>query len=124
MEIINGITAFYAADRAAWRQWLTQNHDTQTEVCLILYNKNSSTPTLPYPEAVEEALCFGWIDSVTRKRDAESRYQRFSPRKASSNWSASNVARVEKLIAAGLMQAAGYKMVELAWQKGKWPEPA
>jgi uncharacterized protein YdeI (YjbR/CyaY-like superfamily) len=112
--------AFYAKDRKAWRAWLAKNHATAQNVWLILYNKASETPSVRMDEAVEEALCFGWIDSTANKRDAESRYQRFVPRKSNSNWSTINRARVEKLTASGLMTAAGQAMVDLAKATGTW----
>lgn len=120
METNNGIETFYAKNRQIWRDWLTQNSHTKTEICLILFNKGSEVPSVNYAESVEEALCFGWIDSRTNKRDAESRYQRFSPRKPKSNWSQSNRDRVEKLLQQGLMTDAGQKMIDIAREKGTW----
>ncbi len=96
-----GVETFYAKTRLQWRKWLEKNHQKKTEVCLILYNKGSEVKSVGYAEAVNEALCFGWIDSWTNKRNEESRYQRFSPRKATSNWSNSNRERVARMIAEG-----------------------
>lgn len=120
METNKGQEVFYAKNRQQWRQWLEKHGQSKKEVCLILYKKDSDTPSVSYPEAVEEALCFGWIDSLTNKRDEDSRYQRFSPRGPKSNWSKSNVDRVEKLIAAGLMTPHGQKHVDIAKGNGKW----
>ncbi|HYG37531.1 MAG TPA: hypothetical protein VD908_02880 [Cytophagales bacterium] len=120
MEVNKGIETFYARTRKEWRNWLKENCQSKKEVCLILYNKISEKESVSYAEAVEEALCFGWIDSLTNKRDAESRYQRFSPRKPKSNWSKSNIERVEKLIKEGLMTEHGQKLIDFAKETGKW----
>ncbi len=109
-----------AKNRKAWRKWLEKNHAVQDNVWLIIYKKESSTPSVYYEEAVEEGLCFGWIDSKPNKRDEESFLQFFSRRKPKSNWSALNKKRVEQLMAAGLMAPAGLAMVELAKQNGTW----
>ncbi len=85
METNKSVETFYAKTRQQWRDWLQENAQSKTEVCLILYSKKSEKESVDYIEAVEEALCYGWIDSLTNKRDAESRYQRFSPRKPKSN---------------------------------------
>ncbi|HEX6390799.1 MAG TPA: YdeI/OmpD-associated family protein, partial [Solirubrobacteraceae bacterium] len=92
---------------AEWRAWLEQHHDTETEVWVGLYKKASGKVTMTWSQAVDEALCFGWIDSVSRRVDDDSRMQRFSPRKAKSHWSKVNVAKVEALRAAGKMTPAG-----------------
>jgi uncharacterized protein YdeI (YjbR/CyaY-like superfamily) len=115
-----------------WEDWLEDNHDSVTEVWLRLFNRASwgrSEATggmtgdvpLAYGEAVEIALCFGWIDSLARGHDEVSRIQRFSPRKAKSSWSKSNVERVHRLIAAGRMRAPGLHHVEAAKADGRWP---
>jgi uncharacterized protein YdeI (YjbR/CyaY-like superfamily) len=120
METNKGKETFYAKTRQHWRKWLEKNSQKKEEVCLILYNKGSETKSVSYTEAVEEALCFGWIDSLTNKRDPESRYQRFSPRKPNGNWSKSNIERVERLVKEGLMTPQGQAFVDLAKKKGKW----
>lgn len=94
-------------DREGWRDWLNQNHQSEREVWLILYKKGAGKKAASYDEAVEEALCFGWIDSIIRKVDGESYAQRFTPRKPGSNWSASNTARIDKLIREGRMTDSG-----------------
>jgi len=109
-----------ASGRQQWRNWLARNHAREKAVWLILYNKSSGVRSIEYAEAVEEALCFGWIDSVANKRDGESRYQYFTPRKPGSFWSKSNKERVEKLIAAGLMEEPGLRMITLAKASGTW----
>jgi uncharacterized protein YdeI (YjbR/CyaY-like superfamily) len=99
---------------------LEKNHQSEKSVWLIIYNKKSATSSCKYEEAVEEALCFGWIDSIAKKRDAESSFQYFSIRKTKSNWSKSNRERVEKLTALGLITERGQKMIDLAKQTGTW----
>ncbi len=80
MNRADGIPTFHAKDGAAWRQWLEENHAQAASVWLIMYHKGSDTPSVYYDEAVDEALCFGWIDSKPNKRDGESYYQFFSQR--------------------------------------------
>ncbi|MCE7064918.1 YdeI family protein [Dyadobacter sp. CY326] len=120
METKNDIKAFYAASRAAWRNWLAQNGATEKAVWLIIYHKTSKTPSIYYAESIEEALCFGWIDSKSLKRDEESSYLMFTPRKATGKWSGVNKERVARLTAAGLMMPAGQKLIDLAMQTGTW----
>jgi len=119
-ELKNGIKTFHAKTQEAWREWLAQNHDKEKAVWLILYKKDSSTPSVYYSEAVDEALCFGWIDSTVSKRDEESRYQYFTTRKPKSNWSKVNKEKVARLLETGLMMPSGLKMVELAQETGTW----
>ena len=112
--------AIYAKNRKEWRKWLEQHHATEKSIWLITYNKGSGVPTLTNEEAVEEALCFGWIDSTANKRDSESKYQYFSQRKPKSVWSKINRERVVKLMREGLMKPAGQAMVDLAKKTGTW----
>ncbi|MCA8829169.1 YdeI/OmpD-associated family protein [Hymenobacter pini] len=107
-----------APTRAEWRAWLLENHQQPTGVWLVLYRKGSGR--LTYPEAVEEALCFGWIDSVPRKIDEERRQQYFSPRKKGSVWSAVNKQRLAELAAAGLLHPSGQAKIAAAQQDGSW----
>lgn len=113
-------TPIYIESRAAWREWLAKHHATETNVWVKLYRKKSETASVTYDEAVDEALCFGWIDSSVRKGDDEHRVQFFSQRKPKSNWSRVNKAKIEKLTAAGLITEAGQKMVDLAKRTGTW----
>ena len=99
---------------------MEKNHQSEKSVWLIIYNKKSTTSSCKYEEAVEEALYFGWIDSIAKKRDAESSFQYFSVRKPKNNWSKSNRDRVEKLTALGLITERGQKMIDLAKQTGTW----
>lgn len=120
MELHNNIKTFQARDRAAWRRWLEKNHEQETAVWLIIYHKTSATKTVYYDEAVEEAICFGWIDSIAHKRDEESKYQFFARRKPKSNWSRANRARAEKMMAQGLVQPSGMAMIAHAKKIGSW----
>ena len=119
-ETFKGKKTFYAKSRNEWRKWLEKNSETEKSVWLIFYNKLSKIKSVPYEEAVEEGLCFGWIDSVKYKRDDESSYQYFSPRKPKSNWSKSNRDRVKKLTEAGLMTESGQKLIDHAKKSGTW----
>jgi len=119
-ETNKGIETYYAKTRQHWRKWLEKNSEKKTAVYLILYHKGSTTKSVTYPEAVEEALCFGWIDSHKNNRDPESSYQKFSPRKPTSNWSESNKERVKRLIKDGLMTESGQKTIAIAKENGQW----
>lgn len=111
---------YYARDRHEWRAWLDVNHATAPGVWLIYYKQGSGKPRVPYNEAVEEALCFGWIDSRPNALDDERSMQLFSPRKPKSPWSRLNKQRVEKLTAQGAMAAAGLAVVAAAQRDGSW----
>lgn len=110
----------YAKNTQEWRNWLEENHDTAKEIRLVYYKLNTKKASITYEESVEEALCFGWIDGIRNGIDEESYMLRFTPRKPKSTWSVVNTERVEKLIAAGKMTAAGMKLVEIAKQNGSW----
>ena len=97
----------YTADRNVWRRWLAKNHKTAKDIWLIYYKKDSGKKRIPYHEAVEEALCYGWIDSITKRRDEKSYVQRFSPRKPNSVLSGINRERIYRLIRAKKMTKAG-----------------
>jgi uncharacterized protein YdeI (YjbR/CyaY-like superfamily) len=90
-----------------WHSWLLKNHLKEKEVWLVYYKKPSGKPRIPYGEAVEEALCFGWIDGKIRSINEDYYIQRFTPRRRDSSWSQLNISRVEKLISEGRMQKAG-----------------
>ncbi|MBC7936153.1 MAG: hypothetical protein H7Y86_12455 [Rhizobacter sp.] len=120
METNKGVATFYAKTRKQWRSWLEKHSAKETEIYLILHNKKSTAKSVTYPEAVEEALCFGWIDSFKNKRDDATAYQRFSPRKANSNWSPSNIERATRMTQEGLMTPAGQAAIDLAKERGRW----
>lgn len=111
------------ADAGAWRAWLEAHHAQRGGVWLVLAKKGTSEPTtLRYDEALEEALCFGWIDGQVSRRDEQTYRQRFTPRRARSRWSQRNVGIVERLMADGRMQSAGRAQVEAAKADGRWEE--
>ncbi len=97
-----------ASTPAQWRAWLRKHHKTETEVWLVFFKRHTEKPRVSYSDAVEEALCFGWIDSTIRRIDSERYAQKFTPRRITSKWSALNKRRVVKLIKEGRMTAAGF----------------
>lgn len=107
-------------DRADWRAWLIANHATSDGVHLVSWRRGSGRTSVAYAEAVEEALCVGWIDSVGRVLDDDRAIQRFSPRRRGSGWARSNKERIERLTAAGLMLPAGLAVIEAAKRDGSW----
>ncbi len=106
--------------QADWEAWLDENHATQPGVWLRLAKKGSGLKSVNYTEAVEAALCFGWIDGQARGFDELSHVQRFTPRRPNSKWSKINRGRAETLIASGRMRPAGMKAIEQAKQNGQW----
>lgn len=112
--------SFYASSAEVWRAWLAENHQQEKGIWLIIYKKDSGVASVYYPEAVDEALCFGWVDSKPNKRDEKSYYQYFSLRNPKSNWSKVNKDKVERLQAANKMAPAGLDMVKLAKESGTW----
>lgn len=110
----------YLANRAQWRDWLERNHRSSAGVWLVFYRKGSGKPSPGYDEAVEEALRYGWVDSLIRKIDDERHARKMTPRTAASGWSASNIRRIEKLSKQGLMTEAGLRLVEEAKRAGRW----
>lgn len=93
----------YVSDRKSWRAWLKENYRQEKEIWLVYYRKETGKPRVPYSEAVEQALCFGWIDSTAKKIDKERFAQRFSPRRPGSEYSQANKERLHLLIARGLV---------------------
>ena len=107
-------------NRQEWRDWLKLNHSEKEGVWLIFYKKKSPKYNLSWSESVDEALCFGWIDSTKKTIDEEKYKQYFTKRKAKSNWSKINKDKVDVLIKQGLMEAAGYTSIEVAKENGSW----
>jgi uncharacterized protein YdeI (YjbR/CyaY-like superfamily) len=103
-----------------WREWLTQHHRTVAEIWLVFYKKSGSEQTLDYAQALDEALCYGWIDSLIKKIDAEKYVRKFTPRHEVSKWSAINKKRVLELIAEGRMTPPGQDVVDAAHANGCW----
>ena len=111
------------ADAAAWHAWLAANHDDRAGVWLVLAKKGSERPTaLTYTQALDEALCHGWIDGQVRRRDERTFRQRFTPRRARSRWSARNVAHVQRLRSEGRLHPAGERAVAAAKADGRWQD--
>lgn len=108
------------ATRDEWRAWLAKNHACETEIWLIFYRKHVGKRSIHYDDAVEEALCFGWIDSLIKRIDSDSYARKFTPRNSGSMWSQTNKQRVEKLVSAGLMTDAGMALVHQAQASGEW----
>jgi uncharacterized protein YdeI (YjbR/CyaY-like superfamily) len=102
----------YLTDRKQWRKWLEKNHEIKKEIWLIYYKKHTKKPTIPYDDAVEEALCFGWIDSTVKRIDDEKHAQRYTPRNLRSVWSQYNIKRVKKLFKEGKMTKIGLSKYE------------
>lgn len=98
---------FHAPDRETWRAWLEQHHADEKEVWLIYYKAHTGQPSVPYEDSVEEALCFGWVDSLIQKIDEQRYARKFTPRRLDSAWSETNIRRVAKVIAEGRMTPAG-----------------
>ncbi len=114
------VVTYYASSREEWRAWLEANHETAQPVWLLQYRKGSNVPSLSWSEAVEEALCYGWIDSTRRTVDHESFMQCFSKRKPKSGWSKIKKEHVARLKKAGLMTKAGLAAIAIAKENGHW----
>ena len=114
----------YVADREQWREWLSLNHATKTGIWLIFYNKKSSEPTISYEAAVEEAICFGWIDGIIKKVDAARYARKFMPRSDKSKWSLLNKKRANKMIKEGRMTEIGLAKIKAAKETGLWDKDA
>jgi uncharacterized protein YdeI (YjbR/CyaY-like superfamily) len=112
LEIMEIGKTLYVKNRRQWRRWLEKNYANEPEIWLIYYKKHSGKPRIPYNDAVEEALCFGWIDSNLKPVDGESYAQRFTPRRKNSKLSEMNKERVRRLIKAKLMNAAGLEKIK------------
>jgi uncharacterized protein YdeI (YjbR/CyaY-like superfamily) len=110
----------YFKNAQEWRNWLHENHQTATKVYLVFYKIGSGYESMRWEEAVQVAICYGWIDSTVKKLDESSRKQLFTPRKDKSVWSKLNKSYIENLIAQNLMHESGLKKIEIAKQNGSW----
>lgn len=110
-------------NRAEWRNWLAANHDKETEVWLVFDKKKTGKQSIEYEASLEEALCYGWIDSIIKNVDDSKYIRKFTPRKTNSKWSLVNKKLVDQLITDGLMTEHGLKKVEAARQSGQWENP-
>jgi uncharacterized protein YdeI (YjbR/CyaY-like superfamily) len=112
--------AVHPLTRADWRDWLREHHDRPEGVWLVSWKRSTAKPRVEYDEAVEEALCFGWVDSTAGTVDDERSQLWFAPRRKGSGWSRSNKERVERLVAAGLMEPPGLAKIDAAKADGSW----
>jgi uncharacterized protein YdeI (YjbR/CyaY-like superfamily) len=110
----------YVKSRKEWRNWLEKNHDDVSEIWVEYYKKHTGKSRIPYDDAVEEAICFGWIDSTVKRIDDEKYMQKFTPRKEKSKWSALNRQRAEKMIKERRMTDAGLSKIKEAKKRGTW----
>ncbi|MGW4842188.1 YdeI/OmpD-associated family protein [Nocardia brasiliensis] len=121
---MTGTEIITCTDPAQWEHWLSANHDAAQDVWLKIAKKGAAGSTITITEALDGALCFGWIDSHRRALDAEYYLQRYSPRRAKSPWSRINVGKAAVLIAAGRMRAAGFAAIAAAQADGRWAAAA
>jgi uncharacterized protein YdeI (YjbR/CyaY-like superfamily) len=117
------VKTIHITDRDKWRAWLADNFDREAEIWLVYNKKETGLPSIEYGASVEEALCFGWVDSLIKKIDDNRYARKFTPRKEISKWSDHNKKRVEKMIKAGRMTAHGMRLVEAAKKNGCWDRP-
>ena len=114
------IDELHMVSRDDWRTWLEKNHSTKREVWLVFYKKHTEEPSISYDDAVEEALCFGWIDSIVKRIDDAKFARKFTPRKPDSKWSELNKKRANKMIEHGKMTEAGLVLINQAKERGQW----
>jgi uncharacterized protein YdeI (YjbR/CyaY-like superfamily) len=114
------IVTYYPKSQTDWRNWLDENHQLKQSVWLVFYKKSTKIASISWSEAVDEALCFGWIDSTKKTIDSEKYIQYFSKRKPNSIWSKVNKDKVAYLTSKKLIQKAGYKSIEIAKENGSW----
>lgn len=110
-------------NRSEWRAWLAANHAKEVKVWLVYYKKKTGKTSIEYDASVEEALCYGWVDSIIKKLDDMKYARKFTPRRENSKWSPSNKKRVEELIREGVMTEHGLQKVEAAKRIGNWDNP-
>lgn len=114
------VETFYPTSQAMWRKWLSKNHVSKQSVWLVCYKRKSPKPTIAWSDAVDEALCFGWIDSKRVPIDEMKFMQFFSRRKSHGTWSKVNKVKIKELIDNGLMTQAGFEIIETAKRNGSW----
>lgn len=118
---MNAVTkTLYVKNRVQWRKWLEKNYNSRDEIWLIYYKKHTKKPTIPYNDAVEEAICFGWIDGKVRSIDSERYMQRYTPRRKGSIWSLLNKKRAQKMIKQKKVTDTGLIKINEAKKNGKW----
>jgi len=114
------IEIFYPTNRQEWREWLLENHNKKQSIWLVHYNKKSNMPSVSWSDAVDEALCFGWIDSTRKSLEIDKFIQFFTKRKPTSVWSKINKEKIERLKQEGLLMPAGLESISIAQQNGTW----
>jgi len=119
-SLVKRIDELHMASGDDWRTWLEKNHNTKREVWLVFYKKHTEKPSISYENAVEEALCFGWIDSIVKRIDDAKFVRKFTPRKPDSKWSELNKKRANKMIDQGKMTKAGLALISQAKDRGQW----
>ena len=112
--------SLYVKSVAEWRSWLKDHCSLEKSVWLVIYSKKSAVPSVHWHEAIEHALCFGWVDSKAKKRDDESCYLRFTPRNPKSKWGKRNRERAQKMIEHGFMTENGQKLIDIAKDSRRW----
>jgi uncharacterized protein YdeI (YjbR/CyaY-like superfamily) len=120
METKDGTKAIYATSTDEWRKWLNAHCQIEKSVWLIVYHKSCKTPSVHWHDAIENALCFGWVDSKAMKRDKESCYLKFTPRNPKSKWGKKNKERALRMVENGLMTPQGQALIDIAQSTGKW----
>jgi uncharacterized protein YdeI (YjbR/CyaY-like superfamily) len=120
MSSFEGVPIVHAADQQAWRRWLEANHGSTAVIWLKFAKKGAPVPSVSYGEAIEEALCYGWIDGQVRGYDGHFYLQRFTPRRPKSKWSQTNRQKATRLLEQGRVQAAGLAQIEAAKADGRW----
>ena len=114
------VEELHMSSRKDWHEWLDRNHYAKKEVWLIFYKKDAGKPNISYEASVEEALCYGWVDSIIKKIDEKRYTRKFTPRKSKSRWSGSNIKRAEKMINEGRMTESGFAVIEESKKNGEW----
>jgi uncharacterized protein YdeI (YjbR/CyaY-like superfamily) len=120
MGELNMVEQLHLSNRNDWRAWLEKNYATKKEVWLIYYKRHTGKPGISYEDSVEEAVCFGWVDSIIKRIDDERCARKFVPRRSRSRWSESNKKRAERVISEGRMTEAGMARVDEAKKSGEW----
>ncbi|WP_125610181.1 YdeI/OmpD-associated family protein [Specibacter cremeus] len=122
-ESVEGVPAIRAEHVQAWRDWLSANSYTVPEIWLIIHDRGAGTPSVGFHDAIEHALCFGWVDSRAVRRDHDSVYVAFAPRHPSTVWGPASRRRAERMIEAGLMRPPGQHLIDQARAAGTWEAP-
>jgi uncharacterized protein YdeI (YjbR/CyaY-like superfamily) len=120
MQTKDGIQTLYASSTDEWRKWLKDNCQIEKSVWLIVYHKRSKIPSVYWHDAIENALCFGWVDSKAVKRDKESCFLKFTPRNPKGKWGKKNIERALRMAEHGLMTQYGQALINIAKNNGKW----